>query len=401
MLRMSVKRGLVWAVIVGATFLVALLDARPAAAYTWMIRHGYTSCTPCHTDPSGAGPLAAYGRAQSDLLLRSRYGVESQEADPASGFLWGVLPLPDNVRLGGDVRGGLLSSKATVGPISQRFILMRSDLYGDLKFGRLRLAGSIGYASTGALDAAITRGLSENLISREYWIGAELDEDGAWLARAGRMALPFGIRTVEHTLWVRDLTRTDLLDDQQDGVAVSVSKDWIRGEIMGIAGNYQLHPDEYRERGFSGYVEVAPTTRFTVGASSLFTRATRDVVYRVTDYRQAHGLFVRYSPVTSLALLGEGDWVYQSLTWNGHRGGFALFVQGDWEPTQGFHFMLTGEAKNDGNKDEPPSFAGWVSAAWFFGRHVDFRMDDIYQRLGSKAGDTDVFSLLFQLHVFL
>jgi hypothetical protein len=138
-----------------------------------------------------------------------------------------------------------------------------------------------------------------------------------------------------------------------------------------------------------------------LGASSLFTRATRDVFYRVTNYRQSHGLFARYSPVAPLVLLAEGDWVYQSLTWNGHRGGFAMFLQADWEPSQGFHFMLTGEAKNDGNKDEPPSFAGWFSMAWFFGRHIDFRIDDIYQRLGSKRGDTDVFTLLFQMHVFL
>ena len=242
---------------------------------------------------------------------------------------------------------------------------------------------------------------ADNLITREHWIGAELDEDGAWLVRAGRIALPFGIRTVEHTLWVRDLTRTDVVDDQQHGVALSVSKDWIRGEFMAIAGNYQLHPDAYRERGYSAYVEMAPSTRFAFGVSSLFTRAERDVYLRYTDYRQAHGLFARYSPASSLVLLAEGDWLYQSLTWNGHRGGFAMFAQADWEPSQGFHFMLTGEAKNDGNKDEPASFAGWISTAWFFGRHVDLRIDDIYQRLGSKSGGTDAFSLIFQLHVFL
>jgi hypothetical protein len=333
--------------------------------------------------------------------LRSNFGPTSEEASPASGFLWGAVPLPDDVRLGGDLRGGYLASKASKGPINRRFILMRSDVYADLKLGRLRLAGSLGYANTGALDAAITRSTSDNLITREHWIGAELDEDGSWLLRGGRLAMPFGIRTVEHSLWVRDLTRTDLLDDQQHGLALSLSKDWIRAEIMAIAGNFQLHPDEYRERGYSAYVEVAPTTRLAVGASSLFTRATRDVIWRYTDYRQAHGLFVRYSPVPPLVLFAEGDWLYQSITWNGHREGFAAFLQSDWEPVQGFHFMLTGEAKNDGNKDEPPSFAGWISAAWFFGRHVDFRIDDIYQRLGAKTSDTDVFSVLFQLHVFL
>src|SRR5450432_2783860 len=86
-----------------AFFVLPLLVGRTAHAYTWMIRHGYTSCTPCHTDPTGGGPLAAYGRAQSDLLLRSRYGgPAAEEADPSSGFLWGAVQLPENVRLGGD-----------------------------------------------------------------------------------------------------------------------------------------------------------------------------------------------------------------------------------------------------------------------------------------------------------
>jgi len=382
--------------------LIWLGAASRASAYTWMIRHGYTGCTTCHTDPSGAGALTAYGRAQSDLLLRSQYDEQpSEEASPAAGFLWGAITLPDELRLGGDLREGYLIAKSDVGPVTQRTILMRADLYGDIKLGRFRMAGSLGYSPVGALDAAITRSPTDNVVSRDHWLGFELDEEGAWLARAGRMSLPFGIRNIEHTLWVRTLTRTDLQDDGQHGVALSVSKDWIRGEVMGILGNYQLHPDDYRERGYSAYVEVAPTTHLAVGLSSLFTRARRDVYFRVTDYRQAHGLFLRYAPVQPLVVLAEADLVYQSLTWSGHRGGFAALLQTDWEAVQGVHFMLTGEAKNNGGVDEPPSFAGWFTAAWFFGRHVDLRLDDIYQRIGNVQGDTDAFSLLLQFHAFL
>src|SRR4029077_6509075 len=147
--------------------------------------------------------------------------------------------------------------------------------------------------------------------------------------------------------------------DQQYGVALSVSKEQYRGELMGIVGNFQLRPDEFRERGYSGYFEYAPMKTLALGASSLFTRATRDIVYGVTDYRYANGLFVRYAPVPQLVILAEGDSVYQSLTWHGHRGGFAGFVQADVEPTQGVHVMLTGEAMNGGAAGESPSFGGW------------------------------------------
>jgi hypothetical protein len=393
-----------------ALALAVFLMASSASAYPWMIRHGYTTCGTCHTDPSGgAGVLTAYGRAQGDLLLRMRYGEssESGEADRTNGFLWGVVQVPDEVRLGGDFREGYLSNQVEGAAIQQQFITMRADMTADIKVKRFRVAGNIGYAPQGDLPAAITSAPTNNLISREHWVGAELDDDGAWLLRAGRIALPFGIRMIEHTLWARTLTRTDIDATQQDGAALSFAKDKLRGEVMAIAGNFQISPDAFRERGYSAYVEYAPMTTLAFGASSLFTRATRDIVYGVTDYRYANGVFARYSPAQPLVLLAEFDSVYQSLTWNGHRSGFAGFLQADYEPVQGFHFMLTGEAMNGGNAGEPSSFDGWVSAVWFVLPHVDLRFDGIYSTLGvppepgTPASYVNVTTWLAQFHVFL
>ena len=396
-----------------AIIAVVLLFSSSARAYPWMIRHGYTGCAPCHTDPSGgAGVLSEYGRAQSDLLLRMRYGgaSDSGEADKTSGLLWGLAPTPAQLRLGGDFREAFFSNQVAGAPVQQSLITMRADVTADLKLGRLRIAGNLGYAPQGDLPASLTSHGSGNLISREHWIGGELDEDGAWLLRAGRIALPFGIRMIEHTLFTRAMTRTDFDATQQYGVALSFGRDKLRGEVMGIAGNFELHPDDFRERGYSAYVEYAPTTTLAVGASSLFTRATRDVVYGVTDYRYANGLFARYSPVKPLVLLAEMDSIYQSLTWNGHRGGFAGFVQADYEPTQGFHVMLTGETMDSGAAGEPVTYDGWLSAVWFVLPHVDVRFDGLYSRLGipptpgvpgGAGAYADVTTWLVQLHVFL
>jgi hypothetical protein len=406
---MEAARLLRWAI--GLAFgLTWMMVASTANAYPWMIRHGYTGCTPCHTDPSGgAGALTEYGRAQSDLLLRMRYGqsTDSGEADRSSGFLGGWVPLPEALRIGGDFREAYFSNQVENAPVQQQFITMRADLYGDIKVGRFRAAGSIGYVPQGDLEASLTRSLSDNLVSREHWLGAELDEDGAWLLRAGRIALPFGIRMIEHTLWVRTLTRTDIDQTQQYGVALSVSDEKLRMELMGIAGNFQIRPDEFRERGYSAYAEYAPMTTLAVGVSSSVTRATRDPEFLVTDYRYANGVFARYSPVQPLVFLAEADSVYQSLTWNGHRGGYAAFAQADYEPTQGFHVMLTGEAMNGGTSGEPPSFDGWLSGVWFFLPHMDLRLDAIYSSTGNPPGPTSPAShlgattWLAQFHVFL
>lgn len=391
-----------------AAFLFSLLFASSAHAYPWMIRHGYTGCGTCHTDPSGgAGALTAYGRAQGDLLLRMRYGATAEEADRSAGFLWGQVPIPDALRLGGDFREAFFSDQPENAPLDQQLITMRADLYGDMKIERFRGAASVGYAPTGALSASLTDNPSGNLISREHWLGAELDEDGAWLARAGRLTVPFGIRMVEHTLWARVLTRTDLNDTQTYGASLAVSKDNFRGELMGILGNFQVHPDAFRERGYAGYFEYAPTTTLAVGVSSLFTRAARDIIYGVTDYRQAYGTFVRYSPVQPLVILAEFDGVFQSLTWHGHRDGYATFIQADYEPTQGFHVMLTGEAMNSGQSGEPSSLDSWFSAVWFLAPHVDLRLDTIFTTSGipatavSAASYANDSTWLAQFHVFL
>jgi hypothetical protein len=399
----------VWTLSVAAA-LVLLLSSSRADAYPWMIRHGYTGCIPCHSDPSGgAGALTDYGRAQSDLLLRMPYGHTSEtgEADKTSGFLWGVVPMPEQVRLGGDFREAFFSNQIEGIPIQQEFITMRADLYADIKLGRFRAAGSIGYEPQGDLTASLTRADTNNVVSREHWLGVELDDEGAWLLRAGRIAVPYGLRMIEHNLWARSLTRTDLDATQQYGVALSFGRDQLRGELMGIAGNFQIRPDDFRERGYSVYLEYAPLTSLAFGVSSLFTRATRDIVYGVTDYRFCNGPFFRYSPVRELVFLGEIDSVYQSLTWNGHRGGFAGFAQVDYEPAQGIHVMLTGEAMNSGTAGEPDSGDLWFSGVWFFLPHMDLRVDTIYSAVGvpggagAPASHSNVTTWLAQFHVFL
>ena len=379
----------------------ALFFARDASAYTWMIRHGYTGCMPCHADPSGGGALTPYGRAQGELLMQDRYGATDEEASALSGTAWGQIQTSDNVRLGGDFREAFFTTKPDEGPSTTQFITMQADLFADVKIDHFRIEGSLGFIPEGDLAASLTSNAQDNLISRDHWLGYELDDDGSMLVRAGRMNLPFGIRLIEHTLFARQLTRTDIDDQQQYGLALSVTREQFRGELMAIAGNFEVHPDDFRERGYSGYFEYEPEKTLAVGASSMFTRATRDIDFGVTDYRYCNGLFMRYAPVQQLVVLAEGDSVYQSLTWNGHRGGYAGFIQADVEPSQGVHLMLTGETMNSGAAGEVPSFSAWFSMGWFFWSHMDLRVDNIYQVLGSPGGTTNVLSFLVQLHAYL
>jgi hypothetical protein len=377
-------------------FLLVALWTNPAEAYAWMIRHDYTGCNQCHADPAGGGLLTAYGRAQSDFLLRMRYGAaESWEAPPSSQFLFGAVKLPESVLLGGDVRFINIASKANGVWADLRSFFMQADLTGQVTRDRFRVNGSIGFAQEGALEAAITHRDEGNLVSRVHWVGYDLGEDKNWTLRAGRMNLPFGIRTVEHTMWVRQATRTDINKQQQHGVALAYNGTNLRGELMLIGGNLQLAPDAFRERGYSGFLEYTTSPRVAFGVSSLVAYAQkRPPGAPASNLRHAHGAFVRYNPAKPLVLMAEADFLANPGI--GRPAGYVAMAQADFELTQGFHLIATGELLKD-----PVSTGlakeGWGSLVWFFLPHMNVRADVIVQ----SRPNTDVLMLLGQLHAFL
>jgi hypothetical protein len=382
-----------------------LFTSKPAHAYQWMIRHGYSGCPVCHADPSGGETLTAYGRAQSDLLLRTRWdgkNPEEAEPSPASRFLW-FMDLPDPLLLGGSIRmaSTYKANKFAVFP-------MQLDMYGQLRFGKVIMGGSLGVIKTpaGSLygrtsQITTNQGDAYNLISRSFYIGMDLTNE--LTLRVGRLNLPFGVRMPEHTMWVRQTTRTDRESGQQYGPALAYNSDKLRGELMGIIGNYQINPDKFRERGYSGYLELMVGARAAVGISSMYTYAKEDRVSLATSVaRGANGAFTRLGVTDEFAVLGEAD----LLTDSSRALGYVGYLQGDYEVIQGVHGLLTvewqdqGQLKSDAiaNKPKQPG-AGkgelgfWVTGNWFFLPHLDVRVDAII-----RPSD---FTLLTQLHAFL
>ena len=369
-----------------------------------MIRHHYAACSACHYDPSGAGPITGYARAVSDSVIRMNGDSSQNSGDlPASaGFLFGAVRTPEWLELGGDVRLMSLSSKSRGVPLTNRLIWMQLDAAATISVSRFIASGTLGYAPEGALGAALTRSTADNLVSRQHWIGYQLPIDAELTLRAGRMNLPFGIRSIEHTLWARKLTRTNINDEQQYGASAYFAAGKLRGELMGIAGNLQLRPDRYRERGYSAYLELEALEGLALGVSSLVTHRDLDTVTLEETWRQVHGAFGRWAtPYAPLVLLTEWDYLFESSRDSYYKRGLVSYLQADWEPLQGIHVLATGEANKIGVRDRHISYGGWLSYAWFFAPHSDVRIDGIYQALGSSVGRTGVFTLLLQGHVFL
>jgi hypothetical protein len=387
----------------GSLLLIAAGDAQ---AYPWMIRHSYTGCSTCHADPSGWGLLTAYGRAQSELVLRTQYSTPTiaPEAGPAANFLFGALDpvfkMPDWLLLGGSFRGAELVTRPQGGSASSRYIQMQADGYAQVTIGHFRANAAIGYSPTGATLAALTRKDSDNIVSRVHWLGFDFG-DQAFLLRAGRLNVPFGIRNNEHTAFVRQETRVDLNSGQQHGVALAYTGDRLRGELMGILGNYQLFPDERRERGYSGYLEVAVTPRAALGVSSLITHVKSDRYLRAENTRQAHGIFARYAPVRPVVLLMEADLSLQRPVNGQSSTGYVGFLQIDTEFIQGVHLAPWFEILDERRDGNGPTLGAWFSADWFFAPHTDIRLDFFQYRI--PVGPTIQTSLGFlaNLHIFL
>jgi len=377
-------------------FLLMAAWPSQAHAYAWMLRHDYNGCATCHTDPSGAGLLTAYGRAQSDVLLRTHYGSgSSDEPGKSAGTAWGLITPPDWLLLGGQFRALGFYMKPSGEKWTHQMVLMQADLAAQVQLGGFRANASLGAVQSSGSRASVVG----PLVSREHWLGYAFKDD-TFLVRAGRINLPFGLRMIEHTMFVRAATRTDLNDTQQHGVAFAYSGEILRAEVMGILGNYQNSPDAYRERGYSGYVELTPAQRVGIGLSSLVTHAAKDIQLQVADTRQAHGIFARYAPHSMVALLAEADLVLHSPAGLPSSTGYASMLQADVEPIQGVHAIAAAESfKQQAGLGQ--SWALWAGSAWFFAPHTDLRLDlmrrsDVMgnQRYNSSA-------VLAQFHVFL
>jgi hypothetical protein len=383
--------------------LIVFFCPRRADAYPFMIRHGYTGCAPCHVDPSGEGLLTEYGRAQSVVLLSSRYGRPA-DAEPGriSGFLFGLVPTPSWLLLGGWIRDGYLVTSAQGKVVDHRFLQMRGDLAAQASYESFRAYGSIGYASHSA--AALSRkawitssetGL--NVISREFWLGLDFD-DQTMLVRAGRLNLPFGLRNIEHTAWVRMATNTDINQDQEYGASFAYSRDPYRLEVMAIIGNFQIHPSRAREGGYAGYFEYSLRPNLAAGLSSTITHAVQDATLLTSATRQALGLFARYAPVEPIVVLGEADLLLLNPGNAGATAGGCGWLQIDYEPVRGLHFDVAGETVFPSAFEAGGTLGGWLTAWWFFFPHFDLRADVIWR--GGGAAPTTV-TYLGQINMYL
>lgn len=183
---MRLKGGL--AALAGALF---LCTASAAWAYPqFQFTTGNSRCNACHYNPSGGGLLTGWGRGESADTI-SRWGGEG-------AFLYGVYEEPDWVQLGVDVRAAFIA-KDHASDAELKAFPMQGDTYARFALGD---KWSI-YTAFGPRAQVREPGpISERFGARELWAMWSDYESGLYV-RGGRFLTPFGLRSQDHTWYVR------------------------------------------------------------------------------------------------------------------------------------------------------------------------------------------------------
>lgn len=383
-----------------------LLAPRYAAAYPWMIRHDYNVCSVCHTDPSGGNLLTAYGRSLSQTLLSSELlAKRDEEPGTFKDFAFGLVPMPESLQAGAFIRNGYIANYSGGSLRDDRTLKMRADLEAHAQFGAVRVDGQIGVlpgeSATFGREAQLNRATGDDLavVARTYWAGYELN-DGDALVRAGRLYMPFGLRNIEHNSWVRSATKTDINQNQQHGVSYYWSNGVYRAEAMAVLGNFQLRPDEFRERGVVAYVErrISGKQAFAVQMQALRSASDALTLSGGSLTRQSYGAFYRLVPHERVALMAEANLLVNGFEKAGTELGHVAFLQADYEPLNGFHLMATVEELKNAIRSDEQRLGAWLSTAYFPVPHTELRLDGIWRKTGSADPSM---TILFQGQLYL
>jgi hypothetical protein len=176
----------------GLALALIALSATAAHAYPqFQLSTGAARCNQCHVGPVGGTLLSGYGRDEAgDTISRGGDGA----------FLHGLVELPDWLQAGGDIRyAGLVNDNG--GQYSPSLVVfpMQADLYLGLRFGSFQvvLAGGAWGTSRGGQNTPLAK-----YWSREHYLMWRPRTQGFYV-RAGRFALPYGLRFAEHPSYPR------------------------------------------------------------------------------------------------------------------------------------------------------------------------------------------------------
>ncbi|RYZ69002.1 MAG: hypothetical protein EOP09_08480, partial [Proteobacteria bacterium] len=325
--------------IVGLLSFVSLtaLLCEQASAFPEMIRKGYPNCTTCHVSPAGGGVLTDYGREISKDVLATWSGAKENQ------FAHGLIPLPEVLKLGGDIRR-IQTYIDTPAYKTGRWFLMQANLEAAVVTSRFTAAASadydIGNPGTDSDDEWTSR--------KHYLLGQITDEASV---RAGLFLKNFGLGVADHTVQIRR------------GIGWDEGSETYNAEFNYIAESFAVtatyvggRPDDDEitsEKGVALSGTYFLDTTYKVGAS-FFTGETDADVKRTI-----------FGPNWSLGWkkfaywLGEFDFLQIDPEVGKKTLGYVSFNKVGYEIFRGADLYFMHELKKNDNKAKYLDFTGY------------------------------------------
>lgn len=235
-----------------------------AEAYPQFVLARDASCTSCHVSPVGGNLLNENGLAVSQTM--STFGT-------APEFMYGAIPTPDWLLLGGDVRGaaGYLKTPEDVAAAFP----MQGELYAHATFGNFAV-----HANVGLRPATVGNEAATAVGSREHYVmwTQEVGEAGDLHIRAGRFMPVIGLRLAEHPTYTRRYGGTQLYADTY-GVNASLIGERIEAHLTGFIEDPLIDPVEHVSGGAT-LVEYRVANNAIVGGEAMVEVGDHDTKYR-------------------------------------------------------------------------------------------------------------------------
>lgn len=342
-----------------------------AAAYPQLERNA--TCTDCHLSPAGGNLLNENGLIAAETL--SQFGT-------APEFMYGKVPLPDWLTLGGDLRGAAGYLKTPEDVLAA--FPMQIETYGHATFDNFSIHVNFGTRPPRVSNAASI------VWSREHYLmwTQEVDDTADLYLRAGRFMPVFGLRLAEHTVYTRRYGGTPLYGDTY-GVHAAYLGDRIEGHITGFIEDPLIEPVEHVSGG-AALVEYRLSDKLVVGGETMVEVGDADTKYRV-------GMIGKlYLEPHDILLQGELQYVLQTIEPVGAPNQVVGYLMAS--RMIGSSLLLdVGIGHYDSNIriGRLDRDAIDVNLHWFTTSHVELVLNSRFELIGwGKGGDPGAYAVL-------
>ena len=359
---------------------VLVLASARADAYPQFQLSRDQTCAGCHLSPAGGNLLNENGLAVAETVSWKGTAPE---------FMYGKIPTPDWLVLGGDLRGAAGYLKTPEDVVAA--FPMQIEMYAAAMFGKFSL-----HANFGTRPSTVGNESSTYVWSREHYLMWQQEEGASegLFVRAGRFMPVHGIRLAEHTVYTRRYGGTALYADTY-GVAVEYVDPKKEVHLTGFIKDPLIDSVEHYSGG-AAYAEYRLTENFAVGLEGMAEISKDDKRYR-------GGLVAKtYVAPADLLVQGEVQFVNQLVDAPDGRGAPKAIVSYLMLTRMLGEFMMLdiGFGHYDPNIriGENERTCADLNFHFFATSHIELVLNSRYESIGlGKGGDPGAYAIM-QLH---